>query len=980
MAGSMESLSGPNYISSHSADVILSDVRPIKLKLEALRSVNVLLDEFLYKILSTGGALTTDKLKNGLGKVLPTSLGKAAVLEAEVELQAYWERNTPHTPNMQEFDLQWSFELLRLKCEAYTTMNDLDEDEESERRLTDRMLNAGSTTQPHKSLVAPAALYLTAILEHICEHILSNVGRVAARDSSRTVATVRDLFVALCEDASVYSAFKTMKVYDQIDALSKVQKPRRSKSTSKSVDSGSFSASRATSPPPEMPSPAVRSNASPPPRRMRASSDSAGSFASTVLAAASTRSSGEKSRRKLFSRDRSSFDQDRSSDITESVEDDTRTGNSFEMMDEEALREFDELMQSGTTMKVSLTPDRLKSMEVYKQEKRKPRATGEETPAEVEVKRAVSVRRVQARLVDAITEDEEPTMSIKAPPSPVLNVITPRTRQTSLNATSPPTPTSNPRSRTITLSVTQASQKKTEQGRTRPSMPSAVQRSGVRTPKREDSGASSIQLPQDGRPPRTRKVARNRESLDLDDVMGLVDDDDDDAKTIPQTPASRQNPSKPYISKSARDLIDFLDEGPPLETLQRPNRNPSMISLESSKSRSGRLHRMMSKLNLGGSGDKLSGKAESVRSLRSPSSAIATSPPPSFMQTPASLRGPTVIVATPPPPPASLSLSAALSSYMTPERSPPQQQPQPQTQPQPRPEPVRATAPSPTRRMSITRKPVPAWDERQDTLRVLTSGQPQQGEQPSEKSSRRASPNRKSSSSKRTTPLDAFPPVPTTVNVNGVVHDSDSDVIRRASMASTKRYTPIRSDFPSPSTPSPPLHPSPSPSIRLALESPLATTPASGSPIIATSPLVCDSAPEVNNTSWPPTPPSSSRDITILDSALDAAEASAAENAVAADAPAFTAEQAQDLRRLLSVATTADECRLLVDMFLIKSGFPLPSAKDEEVAPAPAASKEVEQIASKIETFNEDIERSLVFLLLGDGESELDVLGVAATA
>ena len=32
--------------------------------------------------------------------------------------------------------------------------------------------------------------------------------------------------------------------------------------------------------------------------------------------------------------------------------------------DEEALREFDELMQSSSTMKVSLTPDRLKSMEV----------------------------------------------------------------------------------------------------------------------------------------------------------------------------------------------------------------------------------------------------------------------------------------------------------------------------------------------------------------------------------------------------------------------------------------------------------------------------------------------------------------------------------------------------------------------------------------------------------------------------------------
>lgn len=42
-------------------------------------------------------------------------------------------------------------------------------------------------------------------------HILSNVGRVVARDSSRTHATVNDLFVALCEDDSIYGFFRTMR-------------------------------------------------------------------------------------------------------------------------------------------------------------------------------------------------------------------------------------------------------------------------------------------------------------------------------------------------------------------------------------------------------------------------------------------------------------------------------------------------------------------------------------------------------------------------------------------------------------------------------------------------------------------------------------------------------------------------------------------------------------------------------------------------
>lgn len=112
---------GPTYISSRSADVILSDVRPIKLKLEALRAINVLLDEFLYNLLDAAGSISTDKLKSGLIKILPTSLGKEAILEAELELKAYLERSPPSSPILpsgsspreeaDEFDLQWSYEV-----------------------------------------------------------------------------------------------------------------------------------------------------------------------------------------------------------------------------------------------------------------------------------------------------------------------------------------------------------------------------------------------------------------------------------------------------------------------------------------------------------------------------------------------------------------------------------------------------------------------------------------------------------------------------------------------------------------------------------------------------------------------------------------------------------------------------------------------------------------------------------------------------
>jgi hypothetical protein len=109
--------SGPQYLSSRSSDVILSEIRPIQLKIEALRSINTFLDEFLWNILSTARSLVTDRIKAGVLKILPTSLGKAALLEAEVELKAYWERTGPRPkPNVGandalDFPLQWTYEV-----------------------------------------------------------------------------------------------------------------------------------------------------------------------------------------------------------------------------------------------------------------------------------------------------------------------------------------------------------------------------------------------------------------------------------------------------------------------------------------------------------------------------------------------------------------------------------------------------------------------------------------------------------------------------------------------------------------------------------------------------------------------------------------------------------------------------------------------------------------------------------------------------
>jgi hypothetical protein len=69
-------------------------------------------------------------------------------------------------------------QLLRIKCEAYATLNDQDENTDAERALHARM---AGLNPPAAQLVAPAALYLTAILECVCECAVVPAPLAAAR-------------------------------------------------------------------------------------------------------------------------------------------------------------------------------------------------------------------------------------------------------------------------------------------------------------------------------------------------------------------------------------------------------------------------------------------------------------------------------------------------------------------------------------------------------------------------------------------------------------------------------------------------------------------------------------------------------------------------------------------------------------------------------------------------------------------------------
>lgn len=843
--------SGPQYLSSRSSDVILSDIRPIQLKLEALRSINTFLDEFLWNVLSTARSLVTDRIKVGVLRILPTSLGKAALLEAEVELKAYWERTGP-TPKPNagatdalDFPLQWSYELLRLKCEAYSTLNDTDEDSIAEARLSVRMREAGHSVPPSPALVAPAALYLTAVLEHVCEHVLSNISRVVSRDSSRTSATLNDLFVAICEDVTLYGTFKAMKVYDQIENLIKTSRPRRSKSI------GRVAVEKLMASPHHSES-SLNSGSGHSRNR-----GSIGDGKTTPVLSVDQRSG---SRTSVDSPSTHRRAESAASGCSESL-----NNSSVEHEDRILNDEFDELMRSGATMKVSLTPDRLKTMEVYKEEKsrrvgrKNTNKRGAEDLSRLE-KRSISNRPPLPRPVDVIAEDDEEATS---------------TLVSSNNGRIPPVNSTPKRAGTSRFDIN---------GRTRAISTSHVQTGSAHILPRKTSSLSakaSISMSQkrfghglgplevSDRPNRFRKIS----DMDPDDIMNGSDDEESEPRTL----SSFRTPRPAKISKSARDLIEFLDQGPPEEFAPPlPPQSPAASSFKST----GRFQRMMSRLTGSSSSEKL--REEGTRLKRTPvvnttfNVANGAMNPP---QTPVK-KVPAVVVATPPPRPHPAPQSTI--QQVTPPKSP--------------------INPDPSRSMQ-----------------------------------------RKTSVRKKVPPIDP--------ELESSVHNPQSPSVSRTLSDEPSRPQPLTNGKGQPNEthkPTPPPSLSPESELR----------PCASADTVASNDQIAFRRP----TSIQPAK------ITVEVPASTSAPAAALRSVAIQPPPspsqdaqlALNAAHAHSLRQLMSTATTADECRVLVDMFLARVGFPIDRSTDVDPYPSPVSSTDPNDV---------DLESSVIETLLGGDSS-----------
>ncbi len=249
------------------------------------------------------------------------------------------------------------------------------------------------------------------------------------------------------------------------------------------------------------------------------------------------------------------------------------------------------------------------------------------------------------RHVDAIVEDDEDAHSPKV-----------RTRQGSVatpptTSFIPPVPT---RSRSVSTSsgIPSHSSRKPSRNTSITAAPSAFPRStntpdmmvqsrDLRGPRALDNNGFGGN---GGFPARTRVRQRNRDSLDLDDVMNGSDGEEEQEPSQPvrQPPRSPSTPKRANgtaaVSAKTRELMDFLAEGPPEPPVSNHGRDLmnflaegpqdfSSSANDSAKPKSaGRLQRMISKLNLG-NGEKAKSPVEPVRVVQPIMQPIPPRPP-----------------------------------------------------------------------------------------------------------------------------------------------------------------------------------------------------------------------------------------------------------------------------------------------------------------------------------------------------------------
>ncbi|KAG1456866.1 hypothetical protein G6F46_001779 [Rhizopus delemar] len=401
-----------HYICQRAANAIISEIGPFRVSTDALQTINQFLDEFIVLLLRCSLSLDLSEIKATIFNLLPSTLGKNAIVEAELEVKTFTETESVDYEVYERmrkmakdtFPVDEAISLLREKCFEYCTLADKEDQLYLQKSIQKRTNNKNIIISPI------IAIYVTTIMEHIAEYLLTAVAMSAEHEETDYVR-VKEVYLALIDDVQLGNVFSKMNLKErtekraglstktarasylptsipptsnnnnnkQRNTIHEIEKPI----DLEDLDLNYFADKRSSSPL----SPPVRPH--------------------SVISHYSNTS--RKSTFHVFKNNRNSFSQFDSPSHSPST--------SIYDPDNVPSMNFDELVKSGGTVKVSLTPNRLRSIEIKDQTK-----DDAPSPELTWERRSMSSPRASTQLsrrASSRSTPETPKLPPKSPASPL---------------------------------------------------------------------------------------------------------------------------------------------------------------------------------------------------------------------------------------------------------------------------------------------------------------------------------------------------------------------------------------------------------------------------------------------------------------------------------------------------------------------------------------------------------------------------------
>lgn len=170
------------------------------------------IDEFISLLIVSANSLDLVRLKTAVTTLLPLSLGKNALVEAEIELKSQIdsdEYDLLKTTNSDGFDYEKVIPSIQETCALYCTLAD----DSNNIDLFNNII------QVDDIIIAPVVvIYITTVIEHMAEYLLNSIAVTADQTDAEHIR-VKEVLLTLLDDPQISSLFKRMSLKEKLEVI-----------------------------------------------------------------------------------------------------------------------------------------------------------------------------------------------------------------------------------------------------------------------------------------------------------------------------------------------------------------------------------------------------------------------------------------------------------------------------------------------------------------------------------------------------------------------------------------------------------------------------------------------------------------------------------------------------------------------------------------------------------------------------------------